>query len=310
MKIEQLRDMVTIVEQGSLRAAARHLGVQQPALTKSLRALERELGVALFERDPRGMVLTANGRLLHVRASAIVNEMRRVRDEISQAAGGEEGTLVAGLSIMPHIGLLPHVLPDFKRRYPRVRLKLIEGLFPDLERRLRNGELDFYIGAAPRQPPAPGLLSRLLFENTRAVVARRGHPLAGAKRLKDLVDAEWATPSLDHVAEQDLNEVFVSHGLDAPVVMLQAASALSLVVALAHTDLLAFLPRQWADFAPTRDALQIIPIREQVPAPPIVLIRRPDLPLTPAAEHFCDLMLRFAPEPPRRRSAAAKRSPG
>lgn len=297
MKIEQLTAMVAIVEQGGLRAAARYLGLQQPALTKSLRALERELGVTLFERDPRGMVLTAAGRLLYVRASAVINEVRRARDEISQTEGGGEGTLVAGLSIMPHVGLLPQVLPQFKRRYPRVRLKLIEGLFPDLEGRLRNGTLDFYVGATPRQPPAPGLLSTVLFENARVVVGRQGHPLAGAGSLRALQEADWATPSLDYNAEEDLTGVFASLGLAPPRITLQAASGLSLMVALASTDLLAFLPRQWEDFSLVRGALQVIPIAERVPAPAIVLIRRPDLPLTPAAEHFCDLLMRFTPGP-------------
>ncbi|MDZ5461134.1 LysR family transcriptional regulator [Azohydromonas lata] len=297
MKIEQLTGMVAIVEQGSLRAAARHLGLDQPALTKSIRALERELGVVLFERDPRGMVLTASGRLLYQRASLVVNEVRRARDELLQSTGGEEGTLTAGLSIMPHVGLLPHVLPAFQRRYPRVKLKLIEGLFPDLEGRLRNGALDFFIGASPRQPPAPGLLSTPLFENTRVVVGRKGHPLAGAAALAALQEAEWATPSLDYNAEEDLSAVFASRGLAPPSVMLQAASALSLMVALASTDLLALLPRQWSDFALAREALQVIPIADSIPAPTIVMIRRPDLPLTPAAEFFSDLLLRFAPAP-------------
>ena len=77
--------------------------------------------------------------------------------------------------------------------------------------------------------------------------------------------------------------------------MLQAASALSLMVALASTDLLAFLPQQWSDFALARESLQVIELAERIPAPSIVMIRRPDLPLTPAAEYFCDLLLRFAP---------------
>ena len=58
MKLQQLVEVAAIVERGSLRAAARHLGVAQPAMTRNLRALERELGAPLFERDTRGMVLT------------------------------------------------------------------------------------------------------------------------------------------------------------------------------------------------------------------------------------------------------------
>ena len=86
------------------------------------------------------------------------------------------------------------------------------------------------------------------------------------------------------------------YALPPPNVILQAGSALSLMVALAQTDLLAMLPRQWEDFPLTADALQIIPVEEVLPAPDVVLIRRPDLPLTPAGEHLVDLMLRFAPK--------------
>jgi DNA-binding transcriptional LysR family regulator len=82
-----------------------------------------------------------------------------------------------------------------------------------------------------------------------------------------------------------------------PRIMLMTRSALSLMVGLAHSDLLALLPVQWGEFPLTRDTLTLIPIKETLPGPPIVLIQRPDLPLTPAAEFFCDLMRRYAPQP-------------
>lgn len=295
MKLTQLRDLVAIVEHGSLRAAARQLDIAQPLLTRSVRALEKDLGVTLFERQASGMILTPAGRAFHQRASAIVNEVRRARDELTQIQGEGLGTLVAGLSIMPHAGLLPGALPVFRRRYPNVRLQLIEGLFPDLEGRLRDGSVDFYLGAAPRLQPAPGLVVETLFSNTRAVVGRKGHPLADAGSLTELASAEWATTSIDYNASEDLVRLFERHGLPAPRVVLQAGSALSLMVALAQTDMLAMLPRQWEDFPLTADTLQVITVSERLPAPDIVLIRRNDLPLTPAGEHLVDLMLRFAP---------------
>jgi LysR family transcriptional regulator of abg operon len=295
MKLTQLRDLVAIVEHGSLRAAARQLDVAQPLLTRSVRALEKDLGVTLFDRQALGMTLTPAGRVFHQRACVIVNEARRARDELTQVLGEGMGTLVAGLSIMPHAGLLPGALPVFRRRYPNVRLQLIEGLFPDLESRLREGSVDFYLGAAPRLQPAPGLVVDTLFSNTRAVVGRKAHPLGKAVSLKELASAEWATTSIDYNASEDLGRLFDRYDLPPPKVALQAGSALSLMVALAQTDLLAMLPRQWEDFPLTANALQVIPVKEELPAPDIVLIRRPDLPLTPAGEHLVDLMLRFAP---------------
>lgn len=295
MKLNQLEDVVAIVQHGSLSAAARRLQMPQPALTRSVRALERELGVVLFERDARGMKLTALGELFHQRASGIVNEMRRTRDELAQAQGDDVGELVAGLSIMPHVGMLPQALPAFRRRYPRVKLRFIEGLFPDLERGLRAGTIDFYLGAAPHTAPAPGLVVETLFKNTRAVVARRDHPLSGARSLRELASAEWATTSIDYNTENDLQQLFAKHRLGEPTVVLRAHSALSLMVGLAYSDLVALLPVQWGEFPLLRDTLRTLPLKEKIAAPPIVLIRRPDLPLTPAAEHFCDLMRRHGP---------------
>ena len=134
-----------------------------------------------------------------------------------------------------------------------------------------------------------------LFENRRAVVCRKGHPLSNARSLKALVNADWAITGVDYNAEDDIARLFHSHQLPTPRVLVRARSAMSVMVSLAHTDLLAMLPVQWAEFPMTRDTLQTIRIREVLPAPAIVIIRRPDMPLTPAAEHFCDLMKREVP---------------
>jgi DNA-binding transcriptional LysR family regulator len=309
MKLDQLQHLAAIVEHGSLRAAARRLELPQPALTRSIRALEKDLGVALFVRETTGMVLTPAGRRFHLRATFMLNEARRARDEIAQHSGEELGTIVVALSIMPHVGMLPSALKQFQLRYPKVKLQIIEGLFPDVESTLREGGIDFYLGAAPRVEPAHGLMVQKLFENTRAVVGRRGHPLASARSLRALSKADWAITAVDYNADDDLVRLFASHGLDAPHVVVRARSAMSIMVTLASTDLLAMLPVQWAEFPLTRDTLQVIRIRETLPAPSIVLVRRPDLPLTPATDYFCDLLLRNVPasQPdPRKRLPSAR----
>lgn len=298
MKLNQLHYVVAIVEHGSLRAAARHLEVPQPVLTRSVGLLEKELGGPLFTRETKGMALTPVGRLFHTRASAIVHEAQRAREEFAQSLGDERGTVVVALSIMPHVGMLSQALPLFRARYPKVRLQLIEGLFPDVEGKLRDGSVDFYLGAAPRVKPMPGLHTQLLFENMRAVIGRKGHPLTRARSLKTLAGADWAITSVDYDADQDLCQLFASHGLQAPNIVLHARSALSMMVALANSDLLAMLPVQWDEFSLTKNALDVIRVREQLPAPSIVLVKRPDLPLTPAAEYLVDMLLRQVP--PRR----------
>ena len=138
MKLEQLHHLIAIVEHGSLRAAARRLDMPQPALTRSVRALERELGVSLFARQTTGMVLTAEGVRFHRRACAIANEARRAVEEVQQPGPAYEGTVSVALSIMPHLGMLPDALPVFRRTYPKVKLNITESLMPAVEGALRE----------------------------------------------------------------------------------------------------------------------------------------------------------------------------
>ena len=296
MKLDQINAIVAIAEHGSLRAAARRLGLPQPALTRGLRSLEKELGVPLFERSTQGMTLTPVGRLFHQRAIAVAQELRRARDEIAQYSGQGGGSVVAALSMLPLAGMLPSALPVFRRRFAEVQVKIVEGLFPDIEAQLRNGSVDVYMGAVPRSLPAPGLAIEALFDNTRVVVARKKHPLRAVRSLKALAGAEWATTTIDHDARDDLEHLFAQHALPPPRVVLEVGSSLGLMMGLARTDLLATVPAQWARMPMARAALAVVALRERLPAPSIVLMTRLGLPLTPAAEHLCDVLRRFAPE--------------
>ena len=151
--------------------------------------------------------------------------------------------------------------------------------------------MDCYFGPAPNEV-APELTAEKLFDNTRLIVGRKGHPLAHAGSLRDLVDAEWITTSITHIAEEELGPLFEQNGLPAPKLVLQAHSTLTFLVALSYSDLLMMLPVQWTKSPLLRHAVQPIHVRELLPAPPICLVRRNGLQLTPAAEYFCDMMRR------------------
>ncbi len=297
MKLHHFRHVVAIAERGSLRAAARHLQLAQPALTRSLGELESELGTALFERQARGMALTPMGHIFIRRANAILHEVRRAREEVEQLQGGTQGSVVAGLSIAPHIAMVPKALVPFRKRYPGVRLHIIEGFYSTLEAGLRGGSVDFFIGPEPDSALASDLVQESLFANTRKILCRRNHPLAGAKSLSELGDAEWATTSITLQAEEELGTVFASHHLPAPRLALQTQSALTLLVAIANSDILAMAPIQWMDLEPIGTVLQTIEVFEPLPAPTIVLIRKAGLPLTPAATFLLDLMRKAVPRP-------------
>jgi DNA-binding transcriptional LysR family regulator len=293
MKLHHLRDLLAVADQGSVRAASREIGIAQPAITRSIRELERELGVPLFERRARGVVATAMGEAFIRRARTVDQELLRARDEIAQLRGMTHGSVRMALSMVPHMALLPEAIRPFRLRYPEVRLDIIDAVFPTVAADMNEGRIDCYIGPPPEQLPE-GLLMEKLFDNTRVILARKGHPLAGARSLGELTGAEWVTTSITAQAEHELGPLFAHHRLPPPTLVLQAHSALTLIVSLLYSDLLTMLPVQWTHFPLTRDALQVIKVREVLAAPPICIIQRAGLPLTPAAEHLCVLLRRAA----------------
>ena len=297
MKLHQLRNLVAIADSNSIRGAARSQGLAQPALTRGLRDLEKELGVPLIERHAKGVSLNSYGQACVVRARSILQDVERGRQEIDQLKGGSMGRVHAGLSSAVYLSLLPEVYPAFRRSYPDAHLSLTEGLFPALEPQLKNGDLDFYVGPRPlgELDKAYDLLT--LFRNQRVVVCRRGHPLAHVRSLGDLIQAEWIMTGLRLPVEAEFEEQFSVHGLPAPRAVTQTLTTLPVVALLTSTDALAFLPRQWISSSIFKHALQDIPVEEKLDGPDIVLVRRTALPLTPLAEKLATLFERAAGVP-------------
>jgi LysR family transcriptional regulator of abg operon len=294
LKLHHFRDAVAIAEHGSLRAAARHLGIAQPTLTRDLSELERELGAPLFERRSKGMLATPLGEAFVRRATAILNDVRRARDEFEQLRGNAVGSITVGLSIAAHLWLLPKVLKPFRRRFPKVHIHIIEGFYPTLEQGLQDGSVDFYVGPEPGLNLPRTLLKKTLLPGRRAVLCRLKHPLANATSLKDLINAEWVTTSITPKAEKELGELFKRYGLPEPTLAMRSQSALTLLTCLAHSDLLAMAPAQWTMSPFANRVLTAIPVREELSAPAIILVTRSDVPPSPAATFFIDLIKRAA----------------
>ena len=294
MKLGQIRNLVTIAQCGSLRSAARQLGLAQPALTRSIRELEQELGVSLFERAARGMQLTTMGETFLRRARLIHAEVTRSREEIDQLKGSAKGTVAIGLSMAAHIALLPRALTAFQKRFPETEVHVEEGLFTSLGRSVEEGRLDFYVGPTAEATLSQSLTKEVLFRNERVVLGRKGHPLAAATSLHELADASWVGASAISGTGAGFQHAFEAHGAPPPKVGVHAPSALSIIVIAANTDMLAVLTRQWLEHPWTENLLQHIAIKERLEAPDICLVHRSGVPLTPAAEYFADLMRREA----------------
>ncbi len=302
MKLSHLRDILAVSEHGSLRAAGRYLGVAQPAITRSIREIEHELGVPLFERHAKGVRLTSMGEVFVRRAATVDSELRRAREEIEQLKGHGTGQVSIALSTASSIALMPRIVPTFRRRYPDALLKISESFFHAAESDILDGRIDFYVGPLDPTASASKVAIDKLFENRRWVVGRCGHPLADATSLAELADARWVSPVLSTSHSEvamtssdiDLDAVFARSGLPPPKVIVHARSALIVLLAIADSDLLTILPHQWLDFPATADRVVAFTGITDMPAPAICIARRLDVPLTPMAEYLYDLVGRAA----------------
>lgn len=293
LKLTHLRDVLAVAEQGSLRAAGRHLDVAQPAITRSIREIERELGASLFERHAKGVRLTEIGEAFVRRASAVQAELRRARDEIEQLKGRGTGEISVALSTASSLSLMPSAVAAFNKRYPDAVLKISESFFQPVEGDLLSGAIDFYVGPLEIGVTSPQFAVEKLFDNRRMVFARKGHPLAGARTLGELADAGWVRPALsERSSDGDFDLMFELQGLAMPRIVVHARSALITLLTVANSDLLTILPQQWLDFTSSAGRFEAIELDAPLITAPICIVRRQDMPLTPLAEIFCDLMRR------------------
>lgn len=290
MKYHQLKAFFAVAEEGSIRAAARRLNVSPAALTKAVKELELALGVSLVVRTARGVQLTGLGQQLQVRARLIVAEMQRARDDIEQAQGATTGAVAAAITPAAAVTILPDAFRAFRRRFPIARVSLIEG-FPGVALpRLHDGTLDFAVAVVVPELLAAEFDHAELYASRSLIVVRRGHPLASATTLADLVDADWLMNPSPESSTQVLFNCFVAHGLPVPARVVECPSygvAHSLIMG---SDLIASMPEQLLEAEWARDHLAVLPIRETLPALSVQVITRRDSPLTPAASMLLDCL--------------------
>src|SRR5215469_8370447 len=146
MELRQLRYTVAVAQRLSFTQAAAALSVAQPALSQQIAGLERELGVRLFDRTNRRVVLTDAGRAFIRRAERILADIDRTAEEMTAYAGGLRGRVVVGTYQSFAEYTLPKLLGRFHGHYPGIEIALREGMADDLLANLEAGAVDVFIG--------------------------------------------------------------------------------------------------------------------------------------------------------------------
>jgi LysR family hydrogen peroxide-inducible transcriptional activator len=213
MEIHQLEYLVAVAEAGGFTRAAERLQVAQPSLSHQIRKLEQELRQPLFDRLPRGAVLTEAGQRMLEHARRVLAELHDARRRVSEVGGQVTGALAVGAipTIAPF--LLPPAVRSFVGRWPGVRVSVTEDVTARLLARVGHGELDLaVISSAEAVPNAH--VERVGVEPLYLVVSA-GHRLAGRRRvaLREVVDEPFVLLHDEHCLAGQVQEYCVPHGL-------------------------------------------------------------------------------------------------
>ena len=195
MNIEWLEVFREVAARGSVTAAGQALGYTQPAVSRQISSLERATGARLFDRMPRGVRLTEEGRCLLGHAEAVLERMRAARQDLEALRNLDAGRLRVGAFDSADAALVPRALASFRAAHPGVALSVIEGNTTAQLGRLRDGEIDIaVVSAYPHQALDAGHLDLLqLLDDPLLVALPAGHRLArrSVLRLADLAGESW-----------------------------------------------------------------------------------------------------------------------
>ena len=182
MELRTLRSFLAVAREGNVTRAARSLHITQPALSRQLAELERELGCELLLRESRGVTLTDEGMLLRKRAEEIVLLADRTEQEIRSPEADIEGDVWVGGGETRAMVLIADVAQELSLRYPGLRLRLHSGNADDVIERVEKGLLDFGL-IIGREPQAQYDSLQLPWQDRWGVLMRRDDPLAGCASL-------------------------------------------------------------------------------------------------------------------------------
>jgi DNA-binding transcriptional LysR family regulator len=236
MELRHLRYFVGVGEEQHFGRAAERLRIAQPALSRQIRDLEKELGFALFERLPRGVRLSAAGKLYLSDARRILQDVHEAKLRAERVAAGKAGTLRVGFGeTQSWHGVVPDTFRRFRQRNPDAELELHPMASVHQMEAVRSGKLDaaFIFDLAP--PPAE-FAQRQVAQHKLVLAANKGHPATRVKRLRlcDLRETPfiWFQRWVHPLFHDRLMDACLRGGLTAPRIVQHVpdhATMLSLV---------------------------------------------------------------------------------
>lgn len=239
----QIRAFLAVARAGSYAAAAQQTELAPASLHRAVNDLSAALGEKLVERRGRHLALTRRGEARARNFGLATAELRNGFSEVSTWMGKAGSRIVIGAMPLSRARWLPRALQKFTSANPRVAIEIVEGSYAELVKPLRDGDIDFLLGATRDEKVLDDLDQEALFVDWPQVIMRAGHPLLSLDepRIEDLLAYPWILPSPETPLRQYWIDMVRQTGAEPPEVTIECGSVLTIRELLLENDGLTLL---------------------------------------------------------------------
>jgi len=289
LNLNLLRSFWHVAQAGSVSGASQTAFVSQPALSKAVRELEAQIGMALFERGARGVTLTEAGQSLQAYASAIFGLERDAEDALRALKTPEGSTLRIGASTTIATYVLPPLLTRFKARFPIARFSLARDNSAGIEARLSAFELDVALVEGPSHDPK--IEATFWRDEELVLICAPLHPLAKREASwEELRACGWLVRERGSGTREVVENALAPFGLP-PESAMEIGGAETLKQAVAWDLGIAFVSREAATDQLALGKLSLISLPDFSLRRAFYRLHLPNRPQSPAARAFEALLL-------------------
>jgi DNA-binding transcriptional LysR family regulator len=302
LKLRDLRLLETVVRWGSMAKASSQLHLSQPAVSKAIAEMEHLLGVRLIERGRQGVEPTPHGRVLLKRGVAIFDELRQGVAEIEFLSDPNVGEVHVSASEPITAGLLPNLIAEFSRRYPKISIYVTQVPILGLQAQspqyhdLRERNVDMVLGPIFDPILEEDLAAEPLFSESSVVAVGTKSKWARLRslRLADLVDEPWCLQPPNTRAGASHIEGFQSSGLDIPRKRVFSNSVQTQIGLLGSQRYLTIFPNSLLRFGGRRLSIKALPIKLPIKPWDVGVITLKRRSISPAVQRFVEMARQIA----------------
>jgi DNA-binding transcriptional LysR family regulator len=285
LTLRDLSILLTAVDAGSMSKAAELLRVSQPAISRTISLLEREVGAQLITRTSRGIKPTEHGDALVTRSRAALDQLRDAVDEMDVLADAKVGKLRLAANEVALSGVVGTVINRLYERYPGIVFEIVPAHTHTAQiQELERGTVELVIGQVAPSDVDRHFEVTQLFQEPLVVVAgaRNAWTRRSKIELAELMDEPWAFSPLNSVSGRSMEQAFRARGLDLPRIMAVSSSMQVLRRLVMDNEFLAFFPRSAAQ------GVHVLPVLVQARWQPIGILSVRHRTLSPLAELFIE----------------------